>query len=155
MGAIVEGGALKIIDRKKNIFKLSQGEYIAPEKIERVYEKCPLIQQIFVYGDSIRSNIVAIVIPDEGEVMKIAKEKGLEGNFPELCQNGTVKKAIQEEMDQSAKAAKLNSLEQVKANFYCDHNVWNETNLLTPTMKLKRHIAKQHYQKELDGLYGA
>ena len=90
MGAIVEGGALKIIDRKKNIFKLSQGEYIAPEKIERVYEKCPLIQQIFVYGDSLRSNIVAIVIPDEGEVMKLAKDKSLEGNFEELCQNATV-----------------------------------------------------------------
>ena len=85
VGAIIEGGALKIIDRKKNIFKLSQGEYIAPEKIERVYEKCPLIQQIFVYGDSLRSNIVAIIIPDEGEVMKLAKEKSLEGGFAELC----------------------------------------------------------------------
>ena len=155
MGAIVEGGALKIIDRKKNIFKLSQGEYIAPEKIERVYEKCPLIQQIFVYCDSLRSNIVAIVIPDEGEVMKLAKDKSLEGNFEELCQNATVKKAIQDEMDQAAKAAKLNSLEQVKGNFHCDFNVWNESNLLTPTMKLKRHVAKGHYQKELDGLYGA
>ncbi len=85
IGAIVDGGALKIIDRKKNIFKLSQGEYLAPEKIERVYESCPSIQQIFVYGDSLRSNIVAIIVPDEGEVMKVAKDKGLEGSFAELC----------------------------------------------------------------------
>ncbi len=62
---------------------------------------------------------------------------------------------VQDEMDQAAKSAKLNSLEQVRANFHLDPNVWTEKDLLTPTMKLKRHIAKKHYQKELDGLYGA
>lgn len=58
-------------------------------------------------------------------------------------------------MDQAAKASKLNSLEQVKGNFHLDFNVWTEQDLLTPTMKLKRHVAKGRYQKELDGLYGA
>ena len=62
---IVERGALKLIDRKKNIFKLSQGEYIAPEKIEKVLENSPLIAQAFVYGDSLKDNIVAIIVPDE------------------------------------------------------------------------------------------
>lgn len=45
-------GTLKIIDRKKHIFKLSHGEYISPEKLENIYVSCPLIAQVFVYGNS-------------------------------------------------------------------------------------------------------
>ena len=53
VGTVFPNGAIKIIDRAKNIFKLSQGEYIAPEKLENIYAQCPIIQQIFIYGDSL------------------------------------------------------------------------------------------------------
>lgn len=47
-------GTLRIIDRKKHIFKLSQGEYIVPEKIENVYQKSKYIEQVFVHGESLK-----------------------------------------------------------------------------------------------------
>ena len=56
-----EKGRLRIIDRVKNIFKLAQGEYIAPEKIEIVYAKHEIIAQAFVYGDSLQSTLVAVI----------------------------------------------------------------------------------------------
>ena len=54
IGTIIleKGNAIKIVDRIKNIFKLQQGEYISPEKIENIYSGCKYIEQIFIYGDS-------------------------------------------------------------------------------------------------------
>ena len=52
IGLILPNGALRIFDRRKNIFKLSQGEYIAPEKIENIYMKVKGVAEVFVYGDS-------------------------------------------------------------------------------------------------------
>jgi len=50
---------------------LSQGEYIAPEKLEQAYLKSPYIYQIFVYGDSLHDVLVAIIIPDKAMVQKM------------------------------------------------------------------------------------
>ena len=54
IGLFTVDGNVKIVDRKKNIFKLSQGEYIAAEKIENAYLKSPFVEQVFLYGDSLQ-----------------------------------------------------------------------------------------------------
>ena len=50
------GNAFRIIDRLKNMFKLQQGEFVAPEKIENLLAKCKYIESIFIYGDSLQSH---------------------------------------------------------------------------------------------------
>ena len=80
VGCLEEKNKLRIIDRVKNIFKLSQGEYIVPEKLERAYEQSDLIMQIFIHGDSMRNHIVAIIFPDPEELVKFCDRRGLSGS---------------------------------------------------------------------------
>lgn len=77
VGLLYPNGTFKIIDRVKNIFKLSQGEYIAPEKLENIFVLSKYIAQSMVYGDSLKSCTVAIVVPEEDVARKWAEQHGL------------------------------------------------------------------------------
>ena len=69
---------LKIIDRKKHIFKLSQGEYIAPEKLENVYKSVnQLVANLFVYGNPNFDYVVAVVNVEPGCLPKLAENFGI------------------------------------------------------------------------------
>lgn len=85
VGQWLPNGTLKIIDRKKHIFKLAQGEYVAPEKIEGVYTRVPLIAQVFVDGESHQNHLVAIVVPDEA--VNLACYALQLRQVPVLCRN--------------------------------------------------------------------
>ena len=149
-------GALQIVDRKKDIFKLSQGEYISPDKITGVYQACPLVGNLFVYGDSYQSYLVAVVIPSEYHLRQCLREKGVpeEGrSFKELCSDPAVKAVMFTEMSKVANASKLCGFEKVK-NIYLDCEHWTiENGMLTPTMKLKRNVSKTKYKDVIAQLY--
>ena len=78
---------VKIIDRKKNIFKLSQGEYVQVEKLENVYGGSPVQESVWVYGNSFERVLVAVVVPLEAHLMAWAKENGDAGDFATVCKD--------------------------------------------------------------------
>ena len=153
-GLLEDNGALRIIDRKKNIYKLSQGEYIAPEKIENVYLRCPLLSECFVYGESLQRYNVALIVPNKDVLMKIAGDKGIKGSFEELCENPVIKKLILDKIQEQGKHDGLFGFEQVKKINL--HPVSFATlGLVTNTMKLQRHLAKKAFEKEIAAMYSS
>ncbi|XP_071390024.1 long-chain-fatty-acid--CoA ligase 5 isoform X2 [Centroberyx affinis] len=155
IGKWLPSGVLKIIDRKKNIFKLAQGEYIAPEKIENVYVRSEPVAQVFVHGDSLQSSLVAIVVPDPEVMPSFAKKLGLQGSLEELCKNMGMKKAILSDMTKLGKEAGLKSFEQVKDVHLHPEQFTIENGLLTPTLKAKRAELKALFQPQIDKLYAS
>ena len=153
VGCWIPGGKLKIIDRKKNLFKLAQGEYVAPEKIEQICERSPFVFQIFVYGDSLRSDLVAIVSPDPDYILQWAKERGLPQDLDALCKDSGVNMSILRSIQEQGRGSKLRGFEMVKAIHLTPEAFTIETGLLTPTMKLKRPQLKALYENALAALY--
>jgi len=154
VGMVYPNGTLKIIDRAKNIFKLSQGEYIAPEKLENVYIQSPLIAQIFVYGDSLQSYLVSIVVPDVPSLKEWAKNN-LQTEEPEsaLIEKAEVKKAVLDEMNRLATENKFSGLERIKKVYITLEPFTIENDILTPTMKIKRNIAKKMFIDQISAMY--
>ncbi|XP_030646141.1 long-chain-fatty-acid--CoA ligase 6 isoform X2 [Chanos chanos] len=153
VGQWLPNGTLRIIDRKKHIFKLSQGEYIAPEKIENAYMRCLPVLQVFVHGDSLQSYLIGIVVPDPEVFSDWAKERGFVGSYEELCQNPDVKKAVLEDMTAVGKEAGLKSFEQVK-DLYLHPEMFSVSNgLLTPTLKSRRVDLRRVFQEQIKQMY--
>jgi long-chain acyl-CoA synthetase len=155
IGVFNETGTLSIIDRKKNLFKLAQGEYIAPEKLEVVFSKSEYVQQIFVYGDSFEAELVAIVVPNFEKIAEWGASKGGEASSdPEtVCKLPGLKEFLLEQLLKTGKEYKLQGFEMIK-NLRVTHEVFSiENDLLTPTFKLKRNIAKKKYDSQLKELY--
>uniref|UniRef100_A0A4W6G4V5 Long-chain-fatty-acid--CoA ligase n=1 Tax=Lates calcarifer TaxID=8187 RepID=A0A4W6G4V5_LATCA len=154
IGKWLPNGTLKIVDRKKHIFKLAQGEYIAPEKIENVYIRSDAVAQVFVHGDSLQACLVAVVVPDPDFLSGWTKRTlGLEGSYQELCGRKEVKAAILEDMLRLGKDGGLKSFEQVKAIYIHTELFSIENGLLTPTMKAKRNELRQHFKPQIEELY--
>jgi long-chain acyl-CoA synthetase len=114
VGMFLPNGTLKVIDRKKHLFKLSQGEYIAPEKIENVYVKSKYVAQVFIYGDSMKNSIVGIVVPDREVLLEWAKVHHTDHGWLTLVKDPKIKKMILDDMVALGKSMNLHSFEQVK-----------------------------------------
>eukprot|EP00731_Ephydatia_muelleri_P024786 Em0016g1057a len=150
IGRWLPNGVLKIIDRKKHIFKLSQGEYIAPEKVENIYIRCKFVAQVLIYGDSLKSCCIGVVAPNEEHLATWAKENGRNESFRELCADHGVKEMILKEMTEFGKKNGLSSLEQMKGIVLFPEGFTVENELLTPTFKMKRPELKKRFMEDID-----
>ncbi|KAJ3376743.1 Long chain acyl-CoA synthetase 7 peroxisomal [Entophlyctis sp. JEL0112] len=163
IGFIDAKGRIHIIDRKKNIFKLAQGEYVAPEKIENIYQKSSVVAQIYVHGDSLQAELVAVVVPDAEFVIPLAREHGLVPastadpgptvpNAPphpllaSLCANQKLKELILADLNKVGKQYGLKGFEFAKAIFLDLEGFSVENGLITPTFKLKRNEVGERFQ---------
>ncbi|XP_042054102.1 long chain acyl-CoA synthetase 6, peroxisomal-like isoform X1 [Salvia splendens] len=154
IGLWLPGGRLKIIDRKKNIFKLAQGEYIAPEKIENVYAKCKFVAQCFVYGDSLNSYLVAVICVDPDVLKEWAASENIKyEDLGQLCADPRAKAAVLDDMDAVGREAQLRGFEFVKAITLVPEPFTLENGLLTPTFKVKRPQAKEYFAQAIARMY--
>ncbi|XKL60882.1 hypothetical protein PGB90_007939 [Kerria lacca] len=153
VGTWLPNGTLKIIDRKRHIFKLAQGEYVVPDKIEEIYMQSQYIRQIFVYGESLKAYLIAIVIPNVHVVKSWAVEHNMPGTLSDLCENVQIKKMILDDMAAWAKDAGLKPFEQVKDIYLHPEPFTVQNGLLTPTFKYKRLQLKSYFKPQLEDMY--
>ncbi|CDY46530.1 BnaC09g11030D [Brassica napus] len=146
-------GAMKIIDRKKNIFKLSQGEYVAVENLENIYSHVAAIESVWVYGNSYESYLVAVVCPSKIQIEHWAKEHNVSGDFETIGQNQKTKEFILGEFNRVAKDKKLKGFELIKGVHLDTVPFDMERDLITPSYKKKRPQLLKYYQKEIDEMY--
>mmetsp|Transcript_1125 Transcript_1125/g.1927 ORF Transcript_1125/g.1927 Transcript_1125/m.1927 type:complete len:730 (-) Transcript_1125:95-2284(-) len=161
-------GTLSVIDRKKNIFKMAQGEYIAAEKIESAYGKSPMVGQIWVYGNSFQSFVLAVVVPNLDQVTKFLRENNLLSQDEGKDLIGSVSRSCADNYEQ-VKAAVLASLRNfqstlkgfekvrdiiVECKLDKEGNGFNVANdCLTPTFKLRRPNLLRKYREDLQKCY--
>ena len=153
VGVIYPNGSIKILDRSKNIFKLSQGEYVAPEKVENIFIQAANIAQIMVYGHSLQNCCVGIVVPDKEVLTKWAADNGktMENIFE--TQDDDYKKVIMAEINDLGRLRNLNSLEKPKEIYLASEEFSVDNDIMTPTFKLKRNVCQRVYQTQIDQMY--
>ena len=151
VGILVEGKYLKITDRKKEIFKLSGGKYIAPQMIENKLKESFFIEQAMVIGEN-EKFASAIIVPNFAHISKWLEQKGLkEQGKAETIKMAEVKAAIQAEVKKVNKT--LGQVEEIK-RFRMVVDEWSpETGEMSPTLKLKRNVLAERYSHIIEQIY--
>ncbi|PIQ28330.1 hypothetical protein COW36_04150 [bacterium (Candidatus Blackallbacteria) CG17_big_fil_post_rev_8_21_14_2_50_48_46] len=150
VGQWLEGGFLKIIDRKKEILVTSGGKNVPPQNIERKFQDNPLIQHLIVYGDG-KKYLTALVTLEETALRKALNDS--ESPWEALC---TSEKAYTLAMEQIQTVnQELASYETLKKIWICPKPLTVEDNLLTASFKARRKAIYERYGNELEQLYQA
>ncbi|NBB77447.1 MAG: AMP-binding protein [Bacteroidetes bacterium] len=150
IGKLDEDGYLFITDRKKSMFKLSTGKYVAPQHIENKLLNSGYIDQVLVVGYK-RKFCSALVVPTYDNVKKRLKRDGYKPSEP-LSEDDRVRRLIQEEIEKVNK--ELSKWERIKKFTMLEDRLTIEDDELTPTMKVKRSVVNEKYKEKIDSMYG-
>ena len=150
IGELDQDGYLSITGRKKDIIITAGGKNITPANLEAEIKQSPYVSQCVVIGDR-RPYLVALVTLDMEECAKLCEEKGWPADPAELRRNEGMRAVIQEHLDKVNE--KFARVEQVKKFEILPHDLSQETGELTPTMKVKRNVVADKFEKDVDALY--
>ena len=155
IGQITPEGTLKIIDRKKDLVKLQQGEYVALSKIENVLKNCPIVEFPMCYAESTRDFCVALICPNHIALKALAKEMGLADadDVESLCRNEAMVAEVSKRCLAACKAAKLVPFETPKRYALVADTFSPDNDILTAAMKLKRPVAAKVHKALLEAIY--
>lgn len=147
-------GHLKIIDRKKNLVKTLNGEYIALEKLESIYRSATIVANICVYADQQRTKPVAIIVPAEPALKKLAASLGVEGNgIEDLVHDKKIQNAVLKDLQTAGRAGGLSGIEIIEGVVLADEE-WNPQNgMTTSAQKLNRKKILDAYKKQVGDAY--
>jgi long-chain acyl-CoA synthetase len=150
IGELDADGYLSITGRKKDIIITAGGKNITPANLEAEIKQSPYVSQCVVIGDR-RPFLIALITLDMEECAKLADEKGWPADPAELARDAGMRQLIREHVDEVNE--KFARVEQVKKFEILPHDLSQETGELTPTLKVKRNVVSEKYEKEVDALY--
>lgn len=147
-------GHFYITDRLKDLFKLSNGKYVAPLQVESLLKQSPLVSQPVVVGSG-RKQVGALIVPDWEALKEAMKEQGVatEGTREELCENPHFIKRMQR--DAVDLTRELSDYERVKRVYLLPREFSIDKGEMTPTLKIKRNVIDEKYEEAIDEICGS
>ena len=146
------GNGIKIVDRVKEIFKLSQGEYIIPNKLENIYGNSKYVTNILIYGNSMKNNIIGIIVPNKRECARFLGMDRIE-NVDDIKENPLLIAEIRKDFERLAQEANFNSLEKVVYFILSNEEFTIENECMTPTLKMVRKKIELKFKDEIEKCY--
>ena len=152
IGTIDEEGYLRITDRKKDLLVTSGGKKIAPQPIEAVIKRNPLVAEAVLLGDR-RNFAAALIVPSFPALERRLKDLGRPpGSRAELVTRADVLALYQEIVD--ALNRDLSQFERIKKIALLPTEFSIESGELTPTLKVKRKVVEERWRDQIEALYG-
>lgn len=159
IGEIDQQGRIKIIDRKKDLFKGSSGEYVALSKVEAALKLCNIVEMPMVYGKTGKPNVIALIAPQKPVIEDMKKSLGIKTEYgPELLENKDLIAAVSKALKAQCKSSGILGFETPAAFRLVSapdgSPAWTPDNdYLTSTMKLKRPVIAKAFQADIDKAY--
>ena len=154
VGYMDNDGHFFLTDRLKDLFKLSNGKYVAPLQVESLLKQSPLVSQPVVVGSG-RKQVGALIVPDWEALKEALEDDGItaEGTREELCENPHVIKRIQRDAVELTR--ELNDYERVKRVYLLPREFSIDKGEMTPTLKIKRGVIDEKYEEAIDEICGS